>query len=566
MPDPIFALPPVSGYYVRRTWLASPSAKWRTITSDTLRLDVDRDFPLMRASGLAWPNGPFSVLGEPVYWISDQLAEVGSGVWEATIRRRYPETVPPEQSALPQSKVRIEVTGRALSLEGRKATVTFSGGGAAAFSTTLTYESPYFREAEFEFDFQYCTQRVMAIDTGAHPERPATLPVQTLTVKNVYSRAGIDLQTSPHVAELPEEPFDTVWSDQELHDAMTMYWSYYQAQKPWAGWLLFAQYYVDPDVFGIMFDNPDLGPGNRIQRQGAAVFVRTLWENIPHSLPHREAHLQRRTFFSAIHELGHCFNLGHSWEKHAADPWIPLNPDEKAFSIMNYPEGVEGFWKYFEYRFSDAELYFLRHAPEEFVAMGGEAGKDHGYRSRDHAVELDPRMTLEIAVDRERRLFEFLEPVVLDLKLTNSGDSPIYVDPAIFRENHALQLAIRPRHGLAVGWRPYVTRCILAEPRLLSPGQSIEASAFVSAGIGGWYLAEPGAYSLEARIDTEHGAVFAAPLDLRIAMPRHREEELVAQDFFTDEVGRALALGGTRVMGRAIESLTEVTEDRKSVV
>ncbi len=80
----------------------------------------------------------------------------------------------------------------------------------------------------------------------------------------------------------------------------------------------------------------------------------------------------------------------------------------------------------------------------------------------------------------------------------------------------------------------------------------------------GWYLAEPGAYRLEASIDTQAGTVFAAPLELRIATPRHRDEELVAQDFFTDEVGRALALGGTRVMRRAIESLTEVTERLES--
>ncbi len=80
----------------------------------------------------------------------------------------------------------------------------------------------------------------------------------------------------------------------------------------------------------------------------------------------------------------------------------------------------------------------------------------------------------------------------------------------------------------------------------------------------GWYLAEPGAYRLEASIDTQAGTVFAAPLELRIATPRHRDEELVAQDFFTDEVGRALAIGGTRVMTRAVESLTEVTERLES--
>ena len=53
-----------------------------------------------------------------------------------------------------------------------------------------------FRTAEIEWDTVQGATRVTYIDTGAHPNRPATLPVQTLTMVEVFSRAGVDLQRS----------------------------------------------------------------------------------------------------------------------------------------------------------------------------------------------------------------------------------------------------------------------------------------------------------------------------------------------------------------------------------
>jgi hypothetical protein len=79
----------VSGLYVRREQSFSLTGV-QSVVADTVRLDVDGYYPLMRASGLCYLRGLNSVAGS-VYWISDELTYQGDGVWYATIRRRYPD-------------------------------------------------------------------------------------------------------------------------------------------------------------------------------------------------------------------------------------------------------------------------------------------------------------------------------------------------------------------------------------------------------------------------------------------------------------------------------------------
>ena len=50
------------------------------------------------------------------------------------------------------------------------------------------------------------------------------------------------------------------------------------------------------------------------------------------------------------------------------------------------------------------------------------------------------------------------------------------------------------------------------------------------------------------------------PLRLRVACPRGREEEAIAQDYFNEDVGRALAFGGTAVMHEANNVLERISE------
>lgn len=118
------------------------------------------------------------------------------------------------------------------------------------------------------------------------------------------------------------------------------------------------------------------------------------------------------------------------------------------------------------YRFDDPELYFIRHAPAEFVEMGGTAaGRNHGFRTGRFAT--NPSLALELAVSRARPVFEFLEPITVELRLTNISNQPQLVNSSILDEIHNLTLIIQPRGGLAQGWQPYARYCSFGGVELL---------------------------------------------------------------------------------------------------
>ncbi len=73
-------------------------------------------------------------------------------------------------------------------------------------------------------------------------------------------------------------------------------------------------------------------------------------------------------------------------------------------------------------------------------------------------------------------------------------------------------------------------------------------------------MAEPGRYLLQAALHTPEGDIVSKPLTLRVATPRGMEEEVVAQDFFSDKVSRVLAFDGSRVLPQANQVLRDVVE------
>lgn len=441
--------------------------------------------------------------------------------------------------------------------------------GPPSVTRRLQWESPYFRKAQFEFDTVEGATKVTKIKTCDHDNHPSTLACEELTIDKVYNRVGVEVEQSleKNVVPLALSGGDDIWTNQELNDAMYAYWSRYTPRSQWALWMLFATgHYLAQNgaktAVGIMFDY-----SGRNQRQGAAVF-NDRWEdieNVPLDYPERAAHIARMRFFSAVHEIGHCFNLRHSF-----DPGKQEN--EKSF--MNYPGGnptvggpqpgaVEAFFAQFEYRFSDGELRHIRHSQEHSVEMGGspygrgDSGFDPG------PAQPDSNWALEVSVGRPRAVFEFLEPVIIDVRLTNVSRMPQVADAEILNDADALVVVISQRDKPPRLWRPYARVCTVPSPQVLQPGGSLRASFFVGAGLNGWDVAEPGAYTIHVGIRVSDAKVVSNLLRVRVASPRSWDEELVAQNFLTDEVGRALAFGGTYAMTTAIESLQEAADRLK---
>ncbi|MBF0373063.1 MAG: hypothetical protein HQL39_06550 [Alphaproteobacteria bacterium] len=547
LPGPGFPVPAASGLYVRR--LAVPFAR----VVEEVRLDVDGRYPQMTASGVIRPVGP----GVPVHWIA-KLRLAAPNTWKGGIWYKNGNVL-----ALPQTSVVIVAT-RNIIPANRSLRISFSGGGRPEVTRELTFESSYFRKVEFEFDSVEGANPVTSIATCAHPNRPANMACEKLSIETVFRRAGFEVSRSgDNVMPGPAPGADAVWSDQEMHDAMQAQWSRFANRPQWAMWVFWAALHeMGANLGGIMFDS--IGPNHR---QGTAIFTESFIGVPPRNDANPAAWVERMRFWTAVHEMGHGFNLAHSWQKQHppewGNSWIPLVNDREARSFMNYPDNVAGgqtaFFADFAFRFNDEELLFMRHAPESFVQMGNaDWFENHGFG--EAAVSPEPTLALEVRVNRERPVFEFLEAAMAELKVTNISGRPLIVDSGILATSHDLTLIIQRDGRPARQWRPFATYCLAEDPIVLAPGQSLYQAVFLGAGTNGWDLAEPGNYLVQACLSFGGEDIVSNPMRLRILPPRGYEEERLAQDVFSDGVGRVLAFDGSRVLGGAVDTLLEVSE------
>lgn len=556
-------VPSVSGRYQFK----APAIGMEAV-SEQLRLDVDGTYPQMVASGTIWRQSIDSV---GVHWIAD-LTETGRRSWTGNIwfkdnlggKSSYP---------LPYTSVTIVVSGASIySLTPPTATVTFSGGGSPDRVRSFKWMSQWFHAVEFEFDRADGVTAVTSLETGAHPNHPSSLPNHRLSIETVFSHAGFEVSKSgkDNIVPLAGAGGDALWSNSELHDAMQTYWSRFDNQAKWSAWTFFAWLHmgfpddgVTPDdLGGIMFD--DIGPNHR---QGAAIFNGSFISQAPTGDPAPAAWVQRRRFWTAVHELGHTCNLAHSWEKSLPSrdhrPWIPLANEPEERSFMNSPGRVSGgqsaFFSDFEYRFSDTELLFMRHAPERFTQMGNaEWSDDHGFRQAH--VSREPKLRLELRVNRQKALYEFMEPVVLELKLSNVSDEPQLIQENLLAHLDEMIVIVKKHDRSARQVLPYARYCFSDKNRVLMPNQAVYESLFVSAGRGGWSISEPGYYTVQLALHLEGEDLVSNALRLRVAPPCGYEEEFLAQELFSDEVGRILAFDGSQFFAAGNDTLREIAE------
>jgi len=524
--------------------------------SGQIRLDVDGRYPQMVASGTLR-----SGLFQRVHWIA-RVARTGPRTWSGPIFYR--------DGMGPFAYTDVSVTAHRLTLLGppTSATVRFTGGGTAGLTLNYRYRSSYSHEVELEYDCATGVAAVTSFDIGSHPNRPASLPAETISIEDVYRRAGFRVTRSnaDNIVPLSGAGSDARWSDAEMHDAMQTYWSRFANVPQWAVWTFFAALSDQgTGLGGIMFD--DIGPNHR---QGTAVFEDSFIATPPPGDPDGAAAVQRMRFWTAVHELGHTFNLAHAWQKSleigGRGPWIPLADDPEARSFMNYPFRVSGresaFFSDFAYRFTDDELLFLRHAPERFVQQGNALWFDnHGFEQAE--VSPEPQLALELRVHREDwqgiPTFGFLEPVYVEMKLANVSDEPTIVDEHILLDRSSMVIVVK-REGREAQMRlPYATFCNRPSLRALEPGEALYESLLASVTRGGFMIDEPGRYVIQMALQLPSGEHLVSNLlRLRVAPPEKIEHERLASDYITDDVARIYAFGGSRVLEAGTDALEEV--------
>ncbi|MDF1505221.1 hypothetical protein [Roseisolibacter sp. H3M3-2] len=550
--------PPVGRVEEEDAAMAEPPEAALVILRETLRLDVDGRYPQMTVSGTI-----FQLLTERIHWIA-RLTRQADGSWTGPIWYKSGTA-----SALPYTQVKVTAV-RSPFPTSRSVTVVFSGGGSAVRTRKYKWASAYFRPCELEYDTVAGATAVTGIQTHAHPRRPSSLASESLTIEKVFQRAGFNVTRSgDSPIPIVNAGADQKWNDAEMHDAMQRFWSRFADRPQWAVWTLFASLSAEgTSLGGVMFD--DIGPNHR---QGTAVFSNSFIAQAPAGDAAPAAWVARMRFWTAVHELGHTFNLAHSWQKvhppEWGNSWVPLANDPQARSFMNYPYNVTGgqsaFFGSFEYRFSDAELLFMRHAPERFVQHGNASWfADHGFeqvrKSDTPALTLELRSNQADQPKSHAATHQFLDQVVVELKVTNATDEPQLVDEHLLETSDAFTIAIRREGGQAKVFSPHATACWHARKRVLTPGESMYASLYLSAGRAGFYVSEPGRYVVQAALHLADEDVVSNPLALRVLPPRGYEEEAFAQDLFLPDVGRALAFDGTRALVTANAVLQEAVE------
>jgi hypothetical protein len=373
-------------------------------------------------------------------------------------------------------------------------------------------------------------------NTGALPSGG---PARTLSVVSAYAEAGIEMvpTLASDVVDIVEAGINHTWSDAELHASMVTHFSLFQNVPQWTVWQVACQLHdIGPGLYGIMFDQ--LGP----QRQGCAVFHAGIGGITADAL--------RLQLYTYVHELGHCFNLLHSWQKSFANP--PATNRPAALSYMNYPWNYPGgpaaFWSAFPFQFDDPELIHLRHAFRNNIIMGGNP-------FATGAAVIDPDVManavhdesgLDFTIQPAHRAFALGEPVVITMALRSHDKRGKMVQPYLHPKASMTSVTILKPNGQAVLYEPFMDHLMSSTAQFLGADDVIEDSAYIGFGKGGHYFDQPGTYKLRAIYHAADGSqVMSNIVTLRVRYPVTSKEEHLAELLMGDEQGALFWLLGS---------------------
>lgn len=563
---PIRLCGPVSGRYTYQPARVGPGQlpPLKNQLRITVRVDVDRFFPQHRISIEASRLIPKSTAHVIAEVTSDQCVSLNRRVIRAEVTYRDGNA-----NLIPGDVIVFEAR-RTTGIGYGAYSVTLSGPTTTARTYALKFASQYFDPVEFEVDrVANAGTPVTSYATDEHPNRPADLPAEPLSLATIYQRSGFDvsLSAAESVIPLSDAGANGTWSDSEMHNALQTYWSRFSDKPNWALWVLYAaRHDQGRSLGGVMFD--DIGPNHR---QGTAIFTDSFIQDAPEGDAAPAAWRRRMQFWTAIHEMGHAFNLAHSWQKALGvsdgapgDPWIPLANEPEARSFMNYPYNVNGgessFFSDFRFRFSDDELLFMRHAPRRFVQMGNSDWfVNHGFEAPSQLRQTG-RFALALRPNRESNMYAFLEPTVLEFKLTNLGSQPTTLDDHLLQDGRHIKVYVQREGGRTRQWRPMITRCVEEHAKAIGPGQSIYGAHNISASTSGWLIDEPGFYKIQAAVDLGEEVVVSNVLRLYVAPSSNPAENAIAPDYFTEDVARVLVFDGAPFLTTATNTLQQVVD------
>lgn len=542
-----------------------------TFTTIRLHIDIDATDPLDVVSGTVNRWSRFSLASSAAHFIGQVASNTAISGGRSLVVEGFSFTWPRTGKEI--DRLEISLTGI---LNPVARATFFCASDATIFGPyDIPRSSQYFREVEFEIDREDHARTVEPYNTHTHPDRPADLPESNLTIKTAYARAGIKVDYSAEADIIATAgPGEGGWTNAELHQAMEDHWSAFANESQWKLWVFLGEHHANDSYAGIMFDSETPLPGD-VTRQGTAVFTESNWlfgatgDFASDNTSPAEA-IQRELFFTTVHEIGHAFNLAHSWQKTLAAPygspwpppdWAPaMTDDDQGLSWMNYPWRADEdpvntyrakwFYDRFMFRFLDSENLFLRHAPEEFVQMGNETWfVNHGL-----ADESRVNRALSLTIRSLRDSLELGEPVFVELRLKNVSNKAIQAHGLLDPAAGFVQIAVTGPDGTKLPFLAPIHTDRNSAPKTIEPGGAIYESIQLTVGKMGFYFRKPGPYRIEACFTNFDGTQAAAVVQLWVK-PASFDDERVISTLYDGRVARVLYFGGARKMEDVNEKL-----------
>ena len=440
----------------------------------------------------------------------------------------------------PFNKIRVTVPVTNFVTPLAAATLQFlnPANGATGATYICNYQKRGFRTVRLEQD---CTSGVTPFNSYSTGSLTSGGAARVLSVTSAYAEAGIEMTNAgvANVVPMALAGADAKWTNAELHNAMVNHFSIYQNSSAWDVWLMHAMDHINgAGLYGIMFDQAGL------HRQGCAVFYR--------SLAGASATQQRLQLYTCVHELGHCFNLLHSWQKSLATPAKPNIPN--SLSWMNYPWGFPAgpttFWNNFPFQFDNVEVAHMRHGLRNNVVMGGNpfatgsSLHDHDLQMFQENVENHSTLDLEI---ESKRSYLLGEPVVLETKLKTTSSRNKRVISNLHADYGFVILAIKKPGGNVLVYEPIAERCAVPEHVILNgknPG--IYESSYIGFDKHGFIFDQVGNYEIRGVYFDEDGSrIVSNTITIRVKSPVNSQDDEVADLFMSSDVGHLLAFMGS---------------------
>ena len=514
-----------------------------------LRIDVDGTSRLNKVSF------DFFSVGSTVNYISSHVVDFVSITTTAsscTIKGNISRGT----TSLGSNRIEITIPRRSILLPAAAATLTFFSGNIRNATYVCNFNSSYFRNVLLETDVETGTTLAGDYNTGTFVNPSAN---RILNVVKAFQEAGIGMNYTGrnNTINTAESGADSKWTDAEMHASMVRHFSTFRNTPQWAVWLLAARRATSSSLLGIMFDYTGAAP----HRQGCAVFQDTLRNYFSGS------DYNRNQLYTYVHELGHAFNLLHSWDKSRPD----------SLSWMNYPwaydqrNGAGRFWENFGFNFDNGELIHLRHAYYRSIIMGGNnwavGAALESPESADNAISTDVienNTGLALEIEPVKTVYKLGEPVVIEIKLRNMTKMSQEVNSHIHPKFDFVRIGIKDSNGIVKQYE-HIGHYLTAEDKVIldQDNDTLYASAYIGYGKDGFYFAQAGTYTLKAAFKTNNGSIIQSEeVSIRVKTPLNEMEDEIADIYLKDEVGMQFTLLGSDSpeLASGLELLKKVSE------